>query len=115
MWPTTEVGVYVRDWTQTDRLGNHVIAYADVAEVDVLIAPGATTDLDSSRPEGVRAALTLHFPKSWTGDLRGAKVVIGGTGRWDGTYRVIGDPMPYVPSITPTKFCMPVEVERFDG
>ncbi|ACV22572.1 Uncharacterised protein [Slackia heliotrinireducens] len=108
------VAVELRDWSATDRLGNHVEAYAPPEPVTgVLVAPGATADMDAGRPEGVRVALTLHFPKTWSGDLRGAKVTLGGP--WAGTYRVVGEPHPYMDENCPTPWNMPVEVERHDG
>lgn len=76
---------------------------------NVLVAPGATESLEATRPDGVTVALTLHFPKSFSGDLRGCNVVL--TGEHAGTYRVIGDPKPYMTQNTPTDWHMPVEVE----
>ena len=76
----------------------------------VLITPGATADLDPSRPEGVRVAYTVHFPKGYGKSLRGCSVVIGGE-----TYRVIGDPKPYMADGTPGPWAMAAEVERVDG
>lgn len=109
---TVSVSLRVRD--ARDAFGNDVEAYAEPAEVgNVLVVPGPCKELDASRPEGVIAALTLHFPKDWDGSLRGAKVTL--TGEYGGEYRVIGDPMPYMPENTPTPWCMPVEVEAIDG
>lgn len=97
-----------------DKFGNVVVAWGDEQQVDnVLVAPGKCADLDETRPEGVDVALTLHFPKAWTGRLRGAKVRL--EGRWEGVYKVVGDPMPYQDANTPTSWDMPVEVEAVDG
>jgi len=108
--------ILMRDWSATDRLGNHVERYLDPVPVDVLVEPGSTDDMDASRPEGMRVDLTLHFPSSWEGDLRGAKVVLGG--RWAGEYRVVGNPMPYEPQLVPRTFghlAMRAGVQRYDG
>ena len=75
-----------------------------------LVTPGATADLDASRPEGVRVAYTVHFPKGYSDSLRGCSVVIGGR-----TYRVIGDPKPYMEAGTPGPWGLSVEVEAVDG
>lgn len=76
----------------------------------VLVTPGATADLDPSRPEGVRVAYTVHFPKGYGKSLRGCSMVIDGE-----TYRVIGDPKPYMGDGVPGPWDMPVEVEAVDG
>lgn len=103
-----------RIWGARDSFGNDVESYSDGVDVDnVLVGPGACADLDPSRPEGVKVALTLHFPKTWSGDLRGAKISL--TGEYGGEYRVVGSPHPYISENTPTSWHMPVEVECVDG
>lgn len=79
---------------------------------NVLVSPGPRSDIpDTARPDGVVVAWTLHFPKTFVGDLRGARIAVrGGT-----PCRVIGDPQPYTLENTPTSWWMPVEVERADG
>jgi len=99
-----------------DRFGNVVRAFyeQDFIDVDdVLVSPGSTSDLDASRPEGARVALSLHFPKSFTGSLEGCEVVLPAP--WAGTYTVIGSPAPYIDEDTPTGWHMPVEVEVAHG
>ena len=100
-----------------DALGNEVVAYAAPTEVDVLVTPGATDDLDAGRPEGVTVAATVHFPKGWQGDLRGARVTLPGDWTWGNPYHVVGVPMPYDPQNCPpmVPFNMPVMVEASDG
>lgn len=98
----------------TDRLGNPVVEYADPVTVhNVLVAPGASMDMEAERPEGVTVALTLHFPKSWNGSLEGCLVTLPAP--WAGVYRVIGAPMPYADVNTPTPWHMSVEVEVAHG
>lgn len=75
-----------------------------------LVTPGATSDLDASRPEGTRVAYTVHFPKGYGKPLKGCLVVVGGK-----AYRVIGDPMPYMADGTPGPWDMASEVEAVDG
>ncbi|MGO3147087.1 MAG: hypothetical protein ACTIJ6_05340 [Leucobacter sp.] len=79
---------------------------------DVLVAPGAREDVvDSNRPEGVRVAWTLHFPKTFNASLRGARISVRG----EEARSVIGDPKPYTLANTPTRWHMPVELEAVDG
>lgn len=88
--------------------------YEWVAETveDVLVAPGAREDVvDSNRPEGVRVAWTLHFPKTFNKSLRGARVSVRG----EPACPVIGDPKPFTLANTPTRWHMPVEVEDVHG
>ena len=94
-----------------DDLGEPTGSSATSREVAVLVAPGSTADLDASRPNGAQVALTLHFPKAWSGaPLKGALVTVRGR-----RYRVVGDPQPYTTANTPGRFNMPVEVEAVDG
>lgn len=110
----TTATVELRVRNSRDSFGNDVEAYAEPVDVDnVLVAPGACAELDPTRPEGVRVDLTLHFPKGWTGDLRGARITLPEP--WGGAYRVIGGPKPYMDANCPTPWHMPVEVEAVDG
>ena len=125
------ITVKLRDRSARDGFGNDVIAYASPEEVgNVVVQRGSCAELDATRPEGVRVAYTLHFPKGWSGDLRGAVVALGtapaatpaatGTAATATTwspqwYRVIGDPRPYMDENCPTPWHMPVEVEAVDG
>jgi len=118
----TDISVELRDRSARDGFGNDVEAYAAPQTVgNVLVAPGACAELDASRPEGVRVAYTLHFPKGWSGDLRGARVALeaapsASDATWDPPrYRVVGDPRPYMDENCPTPWHMPVEVEAVDG
>ncbi len=106
--------VELRERNARDGFGNDIEAYAAPQDVDnVLVTPGACAELDSMRPEGVRVALTLHLPKGWTQGLRGARVTLPAP--YAGTYRVVGDPRPYMDANCPTPWHMPVEVEAVDG
>ena len=108
------VSVMQRDRTSRDAFGNDAESYDKAVEVsNVLVQRGKCDELDSTRPEGVDVVLTLHFPKTWSGRLRGALVELAG--EYAGTYRVVGDPMPYQPELCPTDWDMPVEVEAVDG
>jgi hypothetical protein len=97
----------------SDRFGNAVYEYASQTVANVLVSPGATNDLEASRPEGVTVAYTLHFPKTFNGSLEGCIVTLPAP--WAGDYRVIGDPRSYIDANCPTPWHTPVEVERAHG
>ena len=46
----------------------------------VVVCPGATSELDASRPDGTEVAYTLCFPKSFTASLKGCRVNVRGPG-----------------------------------
>lgn len=96
-----------------DRFGNVESTWTSYTVDDVLIAPGATADLEASRPEGVQVAYSLHFPKTFSESLEGCKIELPAP--YGGVYRVIGKPSPYMGANTPTRWNTPVEVERADG
>ena len=96
-----------------DRLGNPVKETASEHVADVLVVPGATKDLEASRPDGALVAYTLHFPKGYEGSLEGCSVEL--PAHWAGVYRVIGAPAPYMDANTPTRWNMTVEVGAAHG
>lgn len=78
---------------------------------NVLVAPGPRSDLqDRDRPDADRVVYNLHFPKTFTGDLRNTRVEVRGE-----VFAVIGAPKPYQLANTPTRWWMPVEVEDIRG
>ena len=108
-----EAVTVIRRAVMRDELGEptEVEGASSIEEVaNVLVAPGATSDLDSSRPEGVTVSLTLCFPKSYAGDLKGCAVVVRGK-----PYEVVGDPIRYVEENTPGDWNLTVEARRVDG
>lgn len=106
----TETAAFLLASEELDDLGEPVSASAERVECAVVVAPGSTSELDASRPNGVRVSLTLHLPKTWERPLKGATVELRGR-----TYRVIGDPQPYTAANVPGPYNMPVEVEAVDG
>lgn len=97
---------------EPDDLGNETKTWGLPLTVsNVLVAPSSTTDLNgSSRPDGDSTTLNLYFPKSFTGVLRGARVIVRGE-----TYEVQGDPFSYDPTITPGAHNLVATVERVEG
>lgn len=74
----------------------------------VLPQPGGSSDLEAARPDGVRVAMTFHWPKADRASLKGCRIEYGGR-----EYRVIGDPQPY--AFAPGPFDRAVETEAVDG
>lgn len=99
-----------------DRFGNEIPGEeVAIAINDVIIAPGATADLEASRPDGVTVAYTLHMPVFGIEDLEGCEVMLPAP--YGGPYRVVGNPTRYMPENMPPRFkgYMPVEVEAAHG
>lgn len=93
--------------------GNNTI-WQETSETvhNVLVAPYSTTDKDgSTRIDGVEVVFELHFPKTYTKSLRGARVRI----RNLQPFTVVGDPQPYTDANTPGRWNRPVKVGRTDG
>lgn len=94
-----------------DAHGNSVAGERKTETVlGVLPAPGATSDLDAARPDGAKVDMTFHFPKGYAASLKGCLVTYG-----ERTYKVVGDPQPYVPGSVPGKWGRAVECEACDG
>lgn len=104
--------VTVRNIEQAfDELGEPTGATVAETVVDnVVVCPGATADLDSTRPNGVMVAYTLCFPKDCDVRLKGATVNVRGV-----DYLVIGDPQRYTEGNTPGPWNLTCEVTRTDG
>ena len=106
-----ETVAVIRPSVALDELGEPVEGEPERETVEnVLVAPGATTDMDETRPQGVSVVFTLHFPKGYGKSLRGCSVEVRGT-----AYEVVGDPQPYTEANVPGQWSMPVEVTRHDG
>ena len=107
----TEQVAVLRPQASYDDLGEPTFEEPSREEVPgVLVQPGATSDLDASRPNGVTVAYTLHFPKGYAKSLRGCSVELRGD-----VFDVVGDPAPYTEANVPGPWSMPVEVTRADG
>lgn len=92
--------------------GSPEYAYVETPVENVLVGPGPLADLaDANRPEGTKVVFNLHFPKTFSGSLRGASIKVRG----GGPLAVVGDPQPYTPENTPGDWNMPVEVENVEG
>lgn len=102
------VEVLARDDTGVDDFGMPVSGWRVTATVDdVLAAPTSTQDLPSDVwMNGDKTTITFHFPKTFTGSLRGCRIRAV-TSR-DSLWEVIGDPQPYMAGLTPGPWNRPV-------
>ena len=107
--PDEEVEV-IRESSKLDDLGEPIGLEASREAVRCVVCPGSTSDLGADRPNGVQVAYTLHFPKTYRGDLRGCSVEVRGE-----TFSVVGDPMRTAEAATPGPWNMAVEVARAEG
>ena len=91
---------------------NETVTEWERATVDnVLVAPGSTADvIESDRPHGTRADVTLGFPMTFSARLRGCRVEVG-----ERTYDVIGDPVPNMAENCPTQWWYTAEGVLVDG
>lgn len=98
-----------------DALGIAVYSEPAVDYVDVLVDAIESAEaqrvgtLDERRPRGV---LHLHFPKTYHESLHGCSVELPEP--WEGTWEVVGDPMPYDAALTPGVWDRKVMVQRAD-
>lgn len=96
---------------EADPFGDVAQVETDMTVENVLIQPGATSDVvGTNRPEGVMVKYTLHFPKAYNVKLKGAHVCV--RGEW---LEVVGDPAWYTPENCPTEWNYPVEVSAING
>ena len=125
---TQDVRVWTRTQTGTDAMGDPTYAwsFADVSGVLVKSGPadGATRGdvADGLRPDAVRVAYTLAFPRGYSGPpLRHARVTLldpmygmdlDESDGWRDALVVSGDPRP---AVRPTRWDMVAEVGRTDG
>lgn len=105
------VEVLRRSAAKKDAHGNAIPGEWAVETVEnVLPQPGATSDLEAARPNGVEVVMTFHFPKTYELALRGCRVKYLGI-----EYSVVGDPQPYVNANCPGDWNRAVECEVCDG
>ena len=97
----------VRVTTVLDDHGNETSGIESYELVDnVLPAPVAT----SVRPNGDRIDMVFHFPKAYKRSLRGTFIEFDGV-----RFAVVGDPQPYLDSLTPLDWDREVEAVVVDG
>lgn len=109
--PTVTLKVRRRVPKVSDPFGAPVSAWSDPDEVaGCLFAPGAPEGISADRPNGATVAATAHFPRGYSGTLRGAQVSADGT-TW---LSVIGDPVGF-PDAVPGPWLTYVLLETTEG
>ena len=95
----------------TDEFNAPIYELQKTTVDNVLVIPGPPQDIsDGNRPDGVIVAFTLHFPKTYLGDLEGRDVLVRGK-----PFSVIGSPQRYTEGNTPGAWNMQAEVEAVYG
>lgn len=95
---------------ERDELGEVVNQKKIEREVEVLVRPASTQDLEVSRPDGTEIVYSLSFPKGWDMSLKGAQIEVRGE-----VFKVDGDPKSLTVENCPTSFNLTVKVVRADG
>lgn len=94
-----------------DEMGEPVVEWVPETVEGVLwIQHGCGRLDDGSRPEGTEDTVKLHFPKTYTAGLAGCRVELLGR-----EYEVVGDPVGYMPDLTPGSFNRPVTARKVEG
>lgn len=97
---TLDVNVFTPKSFTLDALNNKVVTYDKTKVEGVLVAPASTDDLGADRPDGYTVRCTVHFPKSFVADITGAYIE-GLPAPYPSRVWVIGNPVPYMPELTP--------------
>lgn len=96
-----------------DEMGEPVVK--DVPETidDVLWSQPADDGSrlpDGTRPLGTEDTVTIHLPKTYAGSVAGCEFEIRG-----GRYKVEGDPVGFMPELTPGRWNRCVTARRVEG
>ena len=106
--PTEDVAVERPAVVGEDPHGCPVTEFRSERVAGVLAQPAGTSDLAAGRPNGAKASITFHFPRTYAASLKGCRVLYRGR-RW----RVVGDPQK-LPS-APGPFDRAAVAEACDG
>ena len=118
---TQEVTIETWDTTGVDPMNNPMRTWSKETVGGVLIFPSAAMGLSpavdvevgsENRPDGVKTTYVVYFPKTFNKPLRGARIWVPGE---DEPMKVVGDPKPYDPDLTPTDFNYVVYLENLKG
>lgn len=112
------VAVLTRTVGAIDDMGDPIVAWSAETVEGALVRPLSGEDLrDARRPDGVRVEYSIAFPKSYTGEVRGARIALIDRGMDAGdaesALRVSGSPDRTRPC--PTRWNMVAEAGRADG
>lgn len=106
-----EVTVLRKSEAGRDEMGEPIVSWVPEPVENVLWSKSSSDRLeDGDRPEGTEDTVTFHFPKIYALPLSGCRIVLGSR-----TYDVLGDPIGYMPELTPGKHNRPVVGRRVEG
>lgn len=102
---SADVTVHLRTDRATDALGNEVVGWDGGTTVSGIVVPGDTADMSDAltRPDGTTVDATLYMKEPFD-TLRDAVVETQ-----LGTFRVVGDPLPWPPVIDGWRWAVPLE------
>lgn len=105
------VEVLRRSVVGEDEMGEPEIEWVSESVPNVLWHQAEAERLsDGTRPSGTDDSVTLYFPKSYAKSLCMSRVVIAGR-----MYDVVGDPIGYMPEMTPGKHNREVTARKVAG
>lgn len=119
-FPRVPIIFYLPTETGPDAYGNVQLSYSDENTVtcEGCYAPrDPADDIEDGRPYGETVKLRLYLPKTFSSDIRNAKVKLqSGDALIDADeYIVIGDPVSYMRDATPGDMSWYVEVADYAG
>lgn len=119
-FPAVTATFYPPTYGVEDAFGNPAVSYdpQDKVETPACYAPSDTSDtIEDGRPHAAQVALTLYLPKSFSADIRGAKVELAtGDAVIDAlTFMVDGVPTSYYRDATPGDYSWAVRVVEYVG
>lgn len=107
----TQVTVIFKTADSVDDMNMPVYSESRETVEDVLVGPSSTDDTPGGqRQAGDRTEIALYFPKTFTRSLRGCEVEAVGK-----TWRVLGNPQPYMDVNTPTRWNRKAIVALVEG
>lgn len=93
----------------SDEFNEPIVSYSEERVDDVLVCPHTAGNGGEQR-DGSVDTITLHFPKTYSGELYGCSVTVRGR-----DYDVDGNPMRWTPENCPTRWNMEAKVVRANG
>lgn len=112
------VAVLTRADGGIDEMGDPIAVWSAETVEGALVRPLSGEDLkDARRPDGVRAEYSIAFPKSYTGEVRGARIALvdRGMDASDAAAALVVSGAPDRTRPCPTLWNMVAEAGRADG
>lgn len=119
-FPTVKATFYPPSYGVADDYGNPAVSFDPLDKVETLAcySPANTADeFADGRPHAAELSLTLYLPKSFSADIRGAKVELEtGDPVIDAlSFMVEGVPISYDRAATPGDYSWAVQVVEYVG